>query len=67
MSDFINISIIIPFYNAERHIKNCLNTILTQVFNQKFEIIMVDDASTDSSKTILKKYECSFIKVVISW
>ena len=64
MSNLINISIIIPFYNAERHIKNCLNTILTQDFNQTFEIIMVDDASTDRAQEEIKKYNVPLLKLL---
>ena len=64
MSDLINISIIIPFYNAKKHIKNCLNTILTQDFNQTFEIIMVDDASTDNAKEEIKKHNIPLLKLL---
>ncbi len=49
------LSIIIPVYNAENEIKNCLNSILN--FNSSpFEIIAIDDGSTDKSNQILKEY-----------
>ena len=49
------ISIIIPVYNVERYLEKCLNSILKQTF-QDFEIICVNDGSTDNSLEILKKY-----------
>lgn len=48
------ISIIIPFYNAKPYIKRCLKNLMNQDFVKQFEVIMVDDASTDSSQDILK-------------
>ena len=43
-----NISVIIPMYNAEKFIGECLESIFAQTF-QDFEIIVVDDCSTDNS------------------
>ena len=63
MSDLINISIIIPVYNAEKYIKNCLDSLLTQDFKGTFEIILVDDASTDNTKNEIKKYNIPFLKL----
>ena len=48
------ISIIIPVYNVEKFLSECLDSILYQTF-QNFEIICVDDGSTDGSLQILKK------------
>ena len=42
------ISVIVPVYNAERYIRQCLDSILTQDFAD-FELMIVDDGSTDSS------------------
>ena len=42
------ISVVIPLYNAEKYIGACLTSILNQTF-QDFEVIVVDDCSTDSS------------------
>ena len=44
-------SIIVPMYNAERYIKICVDSILDQTF-QDFELIIVDDCSTDNSYKI---------------
>ena len=49
------ISVIIPVYNVEKYIKQCLESILIQTY-QDFEIICVDDGSTDNSLEILKQY-----------
>lgn len=49
------ISIIIPVYNAEKYLRQCLDSIFYQTF-QDFECICVNDESTDSSLTILEEY-----------
>lgn len=48
-------SVIIPVFNAEKTIRLCLNSILAQTF-KKFEVIVVNDGSTDSTLSILNKY-----------
>ena len=59
-----DLSIIIPVYNSEKYLVNCLNSILKQ--DEKiFEVIIIDDGSSDSSYEIMKKYECSYDKVKI--
>lgn len=49
------ISIIIPVYNAELYIEKCISSIVTQS-NKNWELIIVNDGSTDSSGEICKKY-----------
>ena len=49
------LSIIIPVYNIEEYISNCLNSILSQPFRD-FEVICVNDGSTDNSLLELQKY-----------
>lgn len=49
------ISIIIPVYNSSKYIKSCLDSILNQTF-KNFEVIIIDDGSTDNSYDILKEY-----------
>lgn len=49
------ISIIIAVYNAERYIKRCLDSILNQTFND-FEVICINDGSSDDSRKIIKDY-----------
>lgn len=50
------LSVIVPFFNASFHINKCLNALRNQNFSESFEIIMVDDASTDNTLSIIKKY-----------
>jgi len=49
------VSIVIPVYNSEKYLEDCLNSVLDQTY-ENIEIIAVDDGSTDSSYDILKKY-----------
>lgn len=50
------ISIIIPVYNVEKYLSRCLDSILSQTFTN-FEVVLVDDGSTDSSGDICDEYE----------
>ncbi len=52
----IMVSIIIPVYNAEEYIEECLDSLLGQTYRD-FELICVDDGSTDHSLKILRRYE----------
>jgi glycosyltransferase involved in cell wall biosynthesis len=49
------ISIIIPVYNAQKYLSQCLDSVLNQEFKD-FECICVNDGSTDKSQEILEKY-----------
>lgn len=49
------ISIGVPFHNVEEYLPQCLDSILRQTFTD-FEVIMVDDGSTDGSFEICQKY-----------
>ena len=48
------VSVIIPMYNSEKYIGECLESILAQTL-QDFEIIVVDDCSTDNSCAVVEK------------
>lgn len=49
------ISIIVPVYNVEKYLKVCLDSIKNQTYNN-FEVIMINDGSTDKSKKICEEY-----------
>ena len=51
-------SIIIPVYNVEKYLDRCLESVLKQEFND-YEIILVDDGSTDTSSYICDSYKQS--------
>ena len=53
------VSIVIPMYNAEKYIGECLDSILAQTF-QNFEVIVVDDCSTDNSREVVESYNQKF-------
>lgn len=59
------ISVIIPVYNAEKYIENCVSSILTQTY-RNFELILVNDGSTDQSLKLCEELAArdSRIKVI---
>ncbi len=59
------ISVIIPVYNVEKYIKQCLDSVINQTY-KNLEILLVDDGSTDNSGTICDEYakKDSRIKVI---
>ena len=59
------ISVIVPVYNVERYLTRCIDSILAQTY-QNFELILVDDGSTDGSGTLCDSYmkKDSRIKVI---
>lgn len=50
----LTISVIVPVYNAEKYISRCLDSILSQ--EGDFEVVVINDGSTDSSLKILQEY-----------
>ena len=60
-----NISVIIPVYNAENHLRKCIDSVLHQTVSV-YEIILIDDGSTDLSGTICDTYgeQHNHIKVI---
>ena len=61
----VKISVIVPVYNVEKFLHVCLNSVLNQTYPD-FEIICIDDASTDSSLEILEYFfqKDSRIKII---
>lgn len=60
----VDISIIIPVYNSEKYLEECLERALAQTIINK-EILCVDDCSTDGSLAILEKFERKYKEVKI--
>lgn len=58
------VSIIIPIYNAEKHLHQCIDSLIKQTYRE-FEIICVDDGSTDHSLSILKEFASKDPRIVI--
>src|SRR5690554_2572883 len=49
------LSVIIPIYNAEEFLVRCLNSVVNQTY-QELEIILINDGSTDNSRSICEEY-----------
>lgn len=58
------LSIIIPVYNSERHLKQCVDSVLAQSYAD-FEIILVDDGSTDLSGKLCDEYASRYTNVYV--
>lgn len=57
MNEFCNlVSVVMPVYNCEKYVEESIRSVLEQTY-EEFEIIAIDDASTDNSLTILKELE----------
>lgn len=63
MMDMSLISVIIPMYNASRFIKKCIISILDQTY-ENFELLIINDGSTDNSLEICNKFKDKRIKII---
>ena len=55
MTDQMKISIIVPVYNVERYIEECLKSVMEQNFGGALECIVVDDCGSDSSMAVVER------------
>ena len=60
------LSVIIPVFNAEKYLSECLDSLLVQDINRDdYEIICVNDGSTDRSLEILREYETKYANILV--
>ncbi len=59
------LSIVIPVYNAENYLDRCLESVCNQSFYCNIEIIIVNDASTDSSKEVCDSWQKKDVRVKV--
>ncbi|MBN2466215.1 glycosyltransferase family 2 protein [candidate division WOR-3 bacterium] len=57
------VSVVVPLYNKERHVARAIQSVLNQVFGD-FELIVVDDGSTDGSVEVVKTFDEPRIRLV---
>lgn len=55
----VYVSIVVPVYNSEKYIDECIKSVLNQTC-QNYELILVDDASTDRSLEIINEYQTKY-------
>ncbi|WP_017380779.1 glycosyltransferase family 2 protein [Paenisporosarcina sp. TG-14] len=58
------VSIIVPIYNTEKYLENCVESLIKQTLKD-IEILLVDDASTDNSKEIIEKYALLDTRIIV--
>ncbi len=59
----LDFSIIIPLYNQEKYIERCVKSALRQDFNGTYEVVVVNDGSTDGSEEILNSFNDTRLKI----
>lgn len=62
----MDISIILPIYNVEQYLDKCINSVLNQQFDGEYEIICINDGSTDRSLEILNTFKNSENVIIIN-
>ena len=60
----MDVSIIMPAYNVEKYIGEAIDSVLAQKFNGTIELIIVDDASTDSTAEIISAYQSRYVDLI---
>ncbi len=58
------VSVIIPIYNVEEYLEECISSVCNQTY-KNIEIILVNDGSTDSSKNICEKWELKDNRIIV--
>lgn len=63
MNHEILVSLIVPVFNVEKYLINCLDSIIHQSFFQHIEVILIDDGSTDKSGEICDNYSIRYVNI----
>ncbi len=50
------VSVIVPVYNDSQNIRKCIEALLSQTYPEKYEVLIVDNGSTDETRTVVRKY-----------
>ncbi len=58
------VSVACVVYNQEKYIKDCLDSLVCQITDFDYEIIVHDDASTDATPDIIRQYEKKYPKLI---
>ena len=58
------ISVIVPVYNVEKYLPQCLNSIINQTY-KNIEVVLVDDGSTDDSGNICEEYKKNDERIIV--
>ena len=61
----LSVTVAIPMYNAAPHLRECLDSVLAQTFRD-FELLIVDDGSTDDSVDIVRSYTDPRIRLLLN-
>ncbi len=61
----MDISIIVPVYNASKYLRECLDSLVNQDFKGDYEIILVNDGSTDDSLSICQEYASKHSNITV--
>lgn len=64
MKEKVELSIIVPVYNVDKYLSVCLDSIVNQIY-KNWELIVIDDASTDKSSEIIHQYALNYDKITI--
>ena len=64
MNELPKVSVIVPVYNVENYLNECLESLLKQTY-KNIEIILINDGSTDQSKYICEKYEKNYLNIKV--